>query len=111
MWATRVPEGKEKENGAEEICKEITVRNFLKLVRNTTSQIQEWSPPPFSTDPRKRTLPKLKARGAQTPPFLGRVTSHSEEEHIGCEILYLWKIKSTTRNVSFSYYASIFPFR
>lgn len=49
------------------------------------------------------------SRWGETPPFHGRVTSHSEEEHIGCEILHLQKIKSTTGDVPFSYHASIFP--
>ena len=55
-----VPEGEEKENDAEEISEEIMVRNFPKLVGDMTPEIQEWSPPPFSTGQGNTSLPRFK---------------------------------------------------
>lgn len=72
VCVTIVPEGKEKEHGAEEICKEqIMVRNFPKLVRDINAQIQGRSPPPFSTSQENPSLTSFKMRGKQTHLLMG----------------------------------------
>ena len=50
-----VPEGEEREKGPEKIFEEIIVENFLNMVKEIATQVQEVQRVPYRINPRRNT--------------------------------------------------------
>ena len=50
-----VPEGEEREKGAEKICQEIIAKNFSNMGKESLTQIQEAQRVPYKINPRRKT--------------------------------------------------------